>query len=155
MPSSIRPCVLWCSLVPPIVSCVATCVLWWWVVPPIVSCVATCVLWWWVDRPIVSCVATCVLWWWLDPPIMSCVATCVLWWWLDPHIVCSYTRHNRRNYPSPKDTWAHIQGRTPNIEFTDGNTAVSSAILESTEDDQYLSKPVVCVQQWCKRDFNV
>lgn len=65
----------------------------------------------------------------------------------------SYTRHDGRNYPSSQDTWAHGQGHTPNIELTDGNTTVSSAISESHKDDQCCSKHVVSIHQRCRKDF--
>jgi hypothetical protein len=56
-----------------------------------------------------------------------------------------YTSHNKKNYPSPQNTWAHRWGHTPKTEVTDTSTAVSSAISETHEDDQCWSKHVVCI----------
>jgi hypothetical protein len=58
-----------------------------------------------------------------------------------------YTRHNKSNYPSPEGTWTHRRGHTPKIEITNGSTAVSSAIVETPEDDECWSKHVVCIRQ--------
>jgi hypothetical protein len=41
---------------------------------------------------------------------------------------------------------AHRQGHIPKIELMDTNRAVSSAILETPEDDQCWSKHVVCIR---------
>jgi hypothetical protein len=62
---------------------------------------------------------------------------------------------NKRNYPSPQDTWAYRQGHVPKIELTNESTAVSSTILETPKDDQCWSKLVVCILQSCRGDFNV
>jgi hypothetical protein len=40
------------------------------------------------------------------------------------------------------NTWTHRRGHTSKIKIEDGRTAVSSAILETPEDDQCWSKHV-------------
>jgi hypothetical protein len=55
----------------------------------------------------------------------------------------SYTEYSYNILTHVTDTWAHRQGRSPEIELTDGSTAVSSAISETPENDQFWSKHVV------------
>jgi hypothetical protein len=43
------------------------------------------------------------------------------------------------------DTWEHRRGHISKTVLTDGSTAVSSAILETREDDQWWSKRIL----WC------
>jgi hypothetical protein len=71
-------------------------------------------------------------------------AVSTLWGREKSHYSCK--RHDRRNLPTKigrtTTNWAHRRGYTE-IEVTDGSAAISTAILEAPEDEQYRSKHIV------------